>query len=429
MLRAILCVLGVLFFVAAGARAEPKVKFGIDVLDARGFDVIKGKRVGLVVHPASVNASLRRTLDVLRGAEGVNLVALFGPEHGVYGDVYAGDKIADSADPRTGLPAYSLYGKTRKPTAEMLAGVDVMVFDLQDIGARSYTFISTMKAVMEACAEHDKELVILDRPNPLGGLRVEGPPTVEKGLESFVSYLDVPYVHGMTMGELAKLVQSTAFPKYGKLTVIPMEGWTRDMLWPDTGLTWVPTSPHIESFESAVGYSAVGFIGELLVISNGVGYTQPFQVVGAPWIDGDALAEALNTSYSSPRGKYLALTEKRNELSIQTSAVGIYFRPIRFRPFFATFKEQVCQGVQVHIDPRTADNLVEINFRVLQAVGADKLFADAKEDRHKMFDKVSGSSEPRQVLSQGTDPAEMFEKWRRGCLEFINARKPYLLYP
>jgi uncharacterized protein YbbC (DUF1343 family) len=428
MLRLVIVVVSLLGAFVAVAQPEPKVKLGIDVLEASGFDALQGKRVGLVVHPASVNGRLQRTLDVLRNAPGVKLVALFGPEHGVYGDVYAGDKIDDGIDARTGLPAYSLYGKTRKPTTEMLADIDVMVFDLQDIGARSYTFISTMKVVMQACAEQGKELVVLDRPNPLGGRRVEGP-GLQKEFESFVGLLYVPYVHGMTMGELAKFVQATELPNYKQLTVIPMQGWERNMLWPETGLAWVPTSPHIPNFEAAVGYSAVGFIGELLVISNGVGTTQPFQIIGAPWINGDALAEALNTAYTSPRGKYEAIKAGRNQPSIQTSAEGIYFRPIRFRPFFATFKEQVCQGVQLHIDPATADNLVEINFRVLQAVGADRLFAEATAARHSMFDKVSGSAEPRQVLSNAQDPSTMFQKWREECAAFIKAREAYLLYP
>src|SRR5688572_20430786 len=244
---------------AAAAAAPAKragVKFGIDVLRDEGFKSLAGKRVGLIASPSSVDENLTPTSHLLRDAKQVKLVAMFGPEHGIYGDEYAGDKVEDRKDPRTGIPIYSLYGKTRKPTPEMLTNVDVLVFDLQDIGARSYTNISTMKVAMEACAEQGKTFVVLDRANPLGGNRVEGPGLDERNFSSFVGIVDVPYVHGLTTGELAQLMRDRFVPKYDKLRVVRMTGWTRDMVWQDTGREWIPTSPHVPHVSSVAAYAA-----------------------------------------------------------------------------------------------------------------------------------------------------------------------------
>jgi uncharacterized protein YbbC (DUF1343 family) len=380
------------------------VKPGIDVLRDENFKTLEGKRVGLVVNPASVDSKLKPTVDVLREAGNVKLAALFGPEHGVYGDEYAGDRVSDRTDSRTGLPAHSLYGANRKPTPQQMRDIDALVFDLQDIGSRSYTYITTMKHCMEACAELDKELVVLDRPNPLGGMRVEGPMLV-RGYESGVSAFNVPYVHGMTMGELAQLVRDTHFPDFRKLTVVKMAGWNRDMVWEETGLSWVPTSPHIPQASSCAGYAATGIVGELKNISNGVGYTLPFEMIGAPWIDGEKLADRLNAA----------------------GLEGVYFGPARFKPFYAQFKDEPCQGVQVHIDPKHAASIVEINFRVMDALNAGKILAEAPK-RHAMFDKVCGSDEARKTLMDGGDLAALFTKWRGECEQFSKQRRQWLLY-
>jgi len=390
---------GLLACASAGA-----VKPGIDVLREEGFRTLDGKRVAVVVNPASVDSKLKPTVDVLREAKNVKLVALFGPEHGVYGDEYAGDNVADRVDQRTGLPANSLYGSNRKPTPQQMRDVDALVFDLQDIGSRSYTYISTMMNCMEACAEQGKELVILDRPNPLGGKRVEGPMLV-KGYESGVSAFNVPYVHGMTMGELAQFVRDSHFPDFRKLTVVKMNGWNRDMVWDETGLAWVPTSPHIPQPSSCAGYAATGILGELKNVSNGVGYTLPFEMIGAPWINADTLADQLNG----------------------TGIAGVYFGPARFRPFYAQFKDEPCQGVQVHIDPKQAGSIVEINFRVMEALNAGKILADAPK-RHAMFDKVCGSDEARKVLMNGGNLDALFAKWRGQCAQFSSRRAQWLLY-
>jgi uncharacterized protein YbbC (DUF1343 family) len=241
------------------------VMLGIDVLESQSFGAVKGKRVGLLTNPAGVNRRGESTIDVLRRAPGVKLVALYGPEHGIYGDEKAEVIIADRLDKRTGLPVYSLYAKDRKPRRGMLKGIDAMVVDLQDIGSRSYTYISAMKLTMEACFENNVEVIVLDRPNPLGGLKVDGP-GLDKQWTSYVGAFRVPYVHGLTIAELARMAKeapgvldiSESTRARGKLTIIPMRGWRRSMRWPDTGLTWVPTSPAIQDYASVEGYAMTG---------------------------------------------------------------------------------------------------------------------------------------------------------------------------
>jgi uncharacterized protein YbbC (DUF1343 family) len=432
MTRFLACFLGILLLVPTTASAQPAtkpaVKFGIDVLRDENFKSLAGKRVGLIASPSSADEHMTPTSTLFKNAQGLKLVAMFGPEHGIYGDEYAGDKVEDRKDPRTGIPIYSLYGKTRKPTPEMLANVDTLVFDLQDIGSRSYTNISTMKVAMEACAEQDKEFVVLDRANPLGGERVEGPRLDEKKYSSFVGIVDVPYVHGMTTAELAQLMRERFVPDYKKLRVVKMTGWMRDMVWEETGHAWIPTSPHVPHVSSVAAYSATGIVGELYVISNGVGYTQPFEIVGAPYLNGEALSDALNEHWLKPRAAYEAISEKRADVPEKSpKPAGVYFRSIRFKPFYATFAKEVCQGVQVHIDPKRAETIVEINYRLMEAIGAKKILEEAPK-RHDMFDKVNGSDEVRTYLMEGKDLAELFAKWKTQCAEFKEARKKYLLY-
>lgn len=304
MRRVLLFALAVLipFFVYA------QVRPGIEVLRDGGFEGLQGKRVGLVTNPSGVDCDLRSTIDILTEAPGVNLVALYAPEHGVRGDIYAGGKVESGRDDRTGLPVHSLYGSTRQPTKEMLKGVDIMVYDIQDVGTRSYTFISTLGLVMRTCAEMGIPVMVLDRPNPLGGLKIEGP-LVRDGFHSFVSQYKIPYVYGLTVGELAMLINEEglnrgqngkAAPLKCKLTVIPMEGWTRDMLFEDTGLPWVLPSPNIPYPENAIGYPSAGLCGELYNYLNiGIGYTMPFGTFAEEWVDADKLKAKLD-SYNLP---------------------------------------------------------------------------------------------------------------------------------
>ena len=248
--RRILCAQA---FVLISLICHSAVRPGIEVLEGRGFEGLVGKKVGLLTNPSGVDRNLRSTIDILNEAPEVNLVKLFAPEHGVRGDIYAGGKVTDSVDPKTGIPVYSLYGRTRMPSDEMLSGLDVLVYDIQDIGSRSYTFISTLGLVMRACALNDVEVMVLDRPNPLGGNKVEGC-LVEPGFHSFVSEFAIPYIYGLTVGELALLINEEGLncgekgdqkPLKCRLSVIPMEGWTRDMLYPQTGLPWILPSPNI----------------------------------------------------------------------------------------------------------------------------------------------------------------------------------------
>lgn len=389
------------------------VKLGNEVLADSGFRALKGKRVGLITNPSGVNRNLETTIDVLRKAPGVQLVALFGPEHGIYGDVPAGDKIQSRTDERTGLPVYSLYGATRKPTPEMLQGLDAVVYDLQDTGCRSYTYISTMGVAMEACAEAGIEFIVLDRPNPLGGLRVEGL-LVEDKFRSFVSQWDVAYVYGMTCGEVARMINGEGWIKKPcKLTVIPMKGWKRSMAWRDTGLPWVPTSPHVPHGESPLFQVATGMIGELggKAASTGIGYTLPFQCIAAPGVDKHKLAEALN-AYQLP---------------------GVRFAPVTYKPYYFAFENQVISGVQIYFTDPARAPLTAINFygiEALKQVAGLDVFQEAINSKRGfgMFDKVNGSDAPRKALQEGKSAAEIVAMWKPAEDAFRKQRQKYLLY-
>jgi uncharacterized protein YbbC (DUF1343 family) len=418
-----------LCFVTSFAIADEfeKIKLGIDVLSDSNFEILDGKKVGLVIHPASMDSRFVSTLERFRATDRCTLVSIFGPEHGVYGDEYAGVEIPNRKDPKTGLAIFSLYGKTRKATPDMLKGLDVLVFDLQDIGSRSYTYISSMKNCLDACVENGIEFVVLDRPNPLGGKRVEGP-MVEKAYESFVSALNIPYVHGMTMGELAMMYRDQAFPHYDKLHVVKMEGWKRNFVWEDLNLRWVPTSPHIPTAAACAAYATTGILGELEQISVGVGYPQPFELIGAPWIKADSLAEALNHYWKDSRTAYVQSVDGKSLPEEKSSPKGLHFRSARYKPFYATYKGLGCEGVQLFIDAREAESLVEMNFRFLNILDAPKLFSQANANAISMFDKVCGSDEPRKWLIEKRDLETLFEKWRDTCDKFKESRKKYLLY-
>ena len=389
------------------------VKLGNEVLAQSGFKALQGKRAGLITNPSGVNRNLESTIDVLRRAPGVNLVALFGPEHGIYGDVPAGDKIEGRTDARTGLPVHSLYGKTRKPTPEMLQGLDALVYDLQDTGCRSYTFISTMGVAMEACGEAGVELIVLDRPYPLGGVRVEGP-MVEEKFRSFVSQWNVPYVYGMTCGELAQMIVGEGWIKKPcKLTVVPMKGWKRTMVWRDTDLPWVPTSPHVPHGESSLFQVATGMIGELGggAASTGIGYTLPFQCVAAPGLDMHKLAEALN-AYRLP---------------------GVRFRPITYKPYYFAFKDEIIGGAQIFFTDPARAPLTAINFYALEAlkkVAGRDVFAEGIKSGRKfdMFDKVNGTDATRKALQEGKAAAEIVVSWKPAEDAFRKRRAKYFLY-
>ena len=402
---------------AAAAEEKTVVCPGIEVLERMDFAPLKGKRVGLVTNPSGVDRNLRSTIDILYNADGVELVALFGPEHGVRGNVYAGGKVSDVTDPATGLPVYSLYGATRKPTPEMLEGIDAMVYDIQDVGARSYTFISTLGLVMEACAEAGIEVVVLDRPNPLGGYKVEGC-VAEDGLISFVGQYRIPYIYGLTVGELAMLVNEEGLncgqtggqePSHCRLTVIPMEGWSRDMLYADTGLPWLLPSPNIPTAESAVNYSAAGICGELYNFLNiGIGYTLPFGVFGAEWIDAEDLKAELD-SYRLP---------------------GVEFRTIYYKPFSGSSAGKSVKGVQYFFTDYDAASVTLTQFYVMQAVA--RLYPDRKPFETAsgvgLFDKVCGTSFIRAEFGKRYMVSDIEDYWNKDAAAFRALSRRYMLY-
>ena len=396
---------------------EVNVKTGIEVLRERNFAGLEGRRVGLVTNPSGVDRHLNSTIDILFKAPEVNLVALYGPEHGVRGDVYAGGKIEDSKDEVTGLPVYSLYGSTRKPTPEMLEGIDVMVYDIQDVGVRSYTFISTLGLVMEACAAKDIEVMVLDRPNPLGGNKIEGC-YVEQPFNSFVSQYKIPYVYGLTVGELAQMINSEGLnrgqkgdqePAKCKLTVIPMEGWTRDMVYEDTGLPWVLPSPNIPFKDSPMYYASSGICGELYGFMNiGIGYTLPFQVFGALWLDPEKLKERLE-SYDLP---------------------GISFRTIWYKPYFGSLAGKLVKGLQYFFTDYEKARLTDTQFYVMQAVA--ELYPDKKAFQVAngvgLFDKVCGTDYVRREFIKNYKVSDIIEYWRKDEAAFRELSQTYYLY-
>lgn len=344
---------------------------GIDVLESEGFELLRGKRVGLLTHPAGVNRNGVSTVQILHQSRAVDLTALFGPEHGIYGNEKADVPVLDKIDSRTGLPVFSLYGRYRKPTPEMLRNIDTLVVDLQDIGTRSYTFISCMKLSIEACFENGKEVVILDRPNPLGGLKVDGPPLEERWM-SYVGAFQMPYVHGLTIGEIARMAVSRpgilkvteAQRQSGRLHVVAMEGWRRFMSWPQTGLEWVPTSPYIPTFEAVVGYPMTGLGAQMGGFKHGIGTEFPFRSLRYDGVDIDRVKAEL---------------EARN-------IPGIAFR-----------KKKTSQGtgLYVRVTDWKAWRPTELSFYMMQITAtfeSGNPFAAATDAQADLFNKHVGST-------------------------------------
>jgi uncharacterized protein YbbC (DUF1343 family) len=401
-----------ILLVITGYSATSQVKTGIEVLREKNFEPLAGKRVGLITNPTGVDSNLKSTIDILAGADNLELVALYGPEHGVRGDYPAGEYIENKLDARTGAPMFSLYGRTRKPTPEMLQGVDVLVYDIQDIGSRSYTYISTLGLAMEAAAEAGIDFMVLDRPNPLGGNKFEGP-LVEDEFISFVSQFPITYVHGFTVGELAHFLNGEGLLANGvqvNLTVIEMEGWERHMSFEDTGLPWVMSSPHIPHAHSAYFYPVSGILGELYIINIGVGYTLPFQLFGAEWL--------LNAEL---------LTERLNEIEIP----GVIFRPIYYRPFYTDLQGKSLRGVQVHLIELKKAPLSIIQFYVMQelfAMHPEFHFFEKAPTRLRMFDQVCGTDKVRNAFEKRFKVEDMIDIWNGEVDDFVKLAGQYFLY-
>lgn len=389
-----------------------KVDTGIDVLQKTNYSILKGKKIGIITNPTGVNKNLESTIDLLHSCNNVDVKVLFSPEHGIRGDHAAGEKVETYTDKKTGIQVYSLYGKQRKPNAKMLNDLDAIVYDIQDIGVRSYTYISSMGLLMEACAENDVEFIVLDRPNPFGGIKIEGP-LVEPDQISFVSQFPIPYVYGLTCGELANYLNEEGLLKESKkckLQVIAMDGWNRSMTFQETGLPWVPTSPHIPNSMSAIYYAASGILGELYTISIGVGYTQPFELFGAEWINADDLAENLNN------------------LDIP----GVLFRPVHYKPYYSVGKGIMLHGVQLHFIEIQKAPVSLIQFYVMQE--CRKLYPDknpfemCEASRLSMFDKVCGNKEIRVRFTENFLVKDIKELWSAPKDSFLEKSKKYYLY-
>lgn len=400
------------FLAAIALTLGAQVKPGVEVLRDNGFEMLRGKRVGLITNPTGVDNKLKSTVDILAEAPDVKVVALYAPEHGVRGDFHAGDKVENAIDSATGIPVYSIYGKYRKPSPEMLKDIDVLVYDIQDNGCRSYTFISTMGLAMEACAELGKEFVVLDRPNPISGNKIEGNLT-EPDCVSFVSQFPIPYLYGLTPGELARYLNEEGLLKNGvkvDLTVVPMEGYDRSMDFRATGMPWVLPSPHMPVPESVIYYPVSGILGELYCISIGVGYTEPFKLFAADWIDAEKLTERLNA---------------RN-------LPGMMFRPIHIRPFYSTGQGKNYEGVEVYVTDVEKAPLSLTQFYVMEEL-ADmypdkKIFDIADPKRFNMFDKVCGSKQIRERFTKNYKTADIEGYWNKDNEAFRKASSKYYLY-
>jgi uncharacterized protein YbbC (DUF1343 family) len=370
---------------------------GIDVLEAQAFAPLAGKRVGLITNQTGIDRNRRSTIDLLAHAPGVNLVALFSPEHGIRGTVDA--RVSSTTDEATGLPVYSLYGETERPTDAMLAGLDVLVFDIQDAGVRFYTYITTMGYAMEAAAAHHVAFYVLDRPDPLGGERIEGP-RLDRDRTNFVGYFPMPVRMAMTLGEMARMFN--AENKIGcDLHIIRMQNWRRRFWFSDTGLPWVNPSPNLRSPDAGVLYPGLEIL-QAGGVSVGRGTTRPFELLGAPWIRDEELAAYLN----------------------RRAIPGVRFEPEKFTPDSSVYKGEMCEGVRVALTDRDALQPMRMWIEIASALG--KLYP-GKFEAAKMIDLVGNAATIKQLV-EGEDPAVIVASWNKDLETFRKVRAKYLLY-
>ena len=417
---------------SAGSSAVASVKPGVEVFFDKHLDLVKGKRVGLITNPTGTDGLLRSTIDLFLANPAVKLVALYGPEHGVRGDAQAGQYVPFYIDrkyniPEYNLPVFSLYGQSMKPEpgmlknidefmrsfdtketakvpeAAMVEGIDVMIFDIQDVGTRVYTYVATMAYAMQAAAENGIEFIVLDRPNPVNGADMEGPILEYPEFSSFIGLFPIPERHGMTMGELAGLFNDKFLASKARLTVVPMEGWRREMWFDETGLPWVIPSPNMPTLDTATVYPGLVAL-EGTNLSEGRGTTKPFELFGAPWIDGYELTKALNG---------LGLS-------------GVRFREAWFTPSFSKFQGQLCGGCQIHVTDRDAFRPFAAALHIIKTVR--DAYPGKFEFHADYFDKVMGTGSVRKALESGTGVPAILENIRPGLESFADLRKPYLLY-
>lgn len=400
-----------LFILFLQVRLFAAVQLGVDVYFNEGIvDELKGKRVGLVTNHTGVDGKMRSTIDLFLNRPGINLVALFAPEHGLNGVGYAFEEIEEVKHP-AGIPVYSLHGKTRRPTERMLKGIDVIVYDIQDIGCRSYTYTTTLCYVMEEAAKKGIRVIVLDRPNPINGLVVDGPMLQDKW-QSYIGYLNVPYCHGMTIGEIARFFNDKSKQKC-QLKVVAMKGWKRSMSYADTGLAWIPTSPYVPESDTPQFYASTGLLGELSLVNIGIGYTLPFKVIGAPWIKAKELSGRLN----------------------EQKLPGVTFLPFHYRPFYGVFKGKDCQGVMIVVSDSKTYRPVSTQYMILGILKnlypkqvLAKLNA-LEPSKKELFCKANGNEEILSMLRQEKYAAWkliLFQKKERE--QFREERMKYLLY-
>ncbi|RTL71363.1 MAG: DUF1343 domain-containing protein [Hyphomicrobiales bacterium] len=382
---------------SVGAPKSVKVLTGIDVLAKDGFKPLEGLRLGLLTHKAGKTADGRRTIDVLAKAPGVNLVALFSPEHGLGADREG--NIAAASDAATGLPIHSLYGASKRPTPEMLASLDAIAIDLQDVGVRFYTYATTMAYVLEEAAKARIKVIVLDRPNPIGGAGVTGP-VLDADQRSFVGYFQMPIQHGMTMGELARLFNAENAIG-ADLTVVAMQGYARASWFDGTGLPWESPSPNLRRLSGTVLYPGIGAL-EFTDLSVGRGTATPFELVGAPWVDGTALAKALQRRHVS----------------------GVRITSAEFTPKASKFKAERCFGVRLVVEDRRRFDAVRLGVEI--AVALRRLHPDKFETRDLI--KLLGSREAIAAIDAGKDPAAIVASWKDGQGRFQAQAAPHLLY-
>lgn len=372
------------------------LRTGLEVLKTQNFAPLAGKRVGLMSNPSAVDAALNSTYKIFSESPHVNLVALFGPEHGFASAAQDGVHVESGIDARTGLPVHSLYGQNFRPTPDMVGGIDVLVCDIQDVGARYYTFLWTVSHLLEAAGEYGVEVMILDRPNPLGGTRIEGAPLDEK-FASLVGRFNIPIRHGMSLGELAQMLNAIWNPTPAMLTVIPCEGWQRNSLWE---MSWISPSPNMPHLITAMHYPGACLI-EGTNLSEGRGTALPFEIIGAPFVDAIPLADELN----------------------QQQFAGVRFRPHAFSPIQSKFAGETCYGVQAHI---TDFNLWQPIETWLGVIITLRRFYPDNFAWLPHFDRLIGSDQVRLQIEAGI--TDITSEWTTFCEDFRQQRKPYLLY-
>lgn len=388
-------------------KKQDPFKLGVEVLLDEEKELIEGKLVGLITNPTGVDQDLNSIVDRLHNDEDVDLTALYGPEHGVRGSAQAGEYVEFYTDEETGLPVYSLYGSTRKPTAEMLENIDVLLFDIQDVGTRFYTYIYTMAYAMEAAQENDIPFIVLDRPNPIGGDKVEGP-VLDEEYTSFVGNYPIPLRHGMTVGELAKLFNNE-FDIGADLTVVEMQGWDRSMNYGNTGLEFVAPSPNMPTVDTAYVYPGAALI-EGTNVSEGRGTTRPFELIGAPFINSTDLAAAMN-DYNLP---------------------GVKFRAASFTPSFSKHSGELTHGVQLHVVDRDEFNAVKTGLQLVKTIHdmypEDFQFRAENSEGVSFFDLLIGNGWVREAIENGDSVEDMQDRWKKDLRDFNKIRKHYLLY-